>query len=396
MVKDEVKKALESVQKAVQGDLNGTGQAHVDLLETIRKLSLAVETPAETLMRMRFEPLQSAAIRLALETGVLDAISSLGGKKVTADELADLTKYHALLIARIMRLVTWAGVVDEVGENTYAANEMTRLIVSPGLSGGEKHHFDLFFPTGAKLMEYLHETKVHQFPKDDEISAFQYAHGKKLWEYFDAVPEQRKYFDDYMAVRRVGLVKWFQTYPMAEILCPAAKRDANAALFVDVGGNWGHEVESFHEAYPDAPGRLILQDLPQTIEKVRRENPPKDVECMEYDFFQPQPIKGARAYYFRNICHDWPDEQCQIFLSNTARSMEEGYSRLLIDDYVLNDVQAPIRAAAMDLLMMLFCSGIERTRHQWEILLDRCGLEIVKVWGTRSDYEQVIEARLKE
>ena len=31
-----------------------------------------------------------------------------------------------------------------------------------------------------------------------------------------------------------------------------------------------------------------------------------------------------------------------------------------------------------------------------EILLGKCGLGIVKIWGTRSDYEQVIEARLKE
>lgn len=41
--------------------------------------------------------------------------------------------------ARIMRLVTYAGVCDEVGDGMYAGNEMTRLITTPGLSGGEKH-----------------------------------------------------------------------------------------------------------------------------------------------------------------------------------------------------------------------------------------------------------------
>ena len=75
--------------------------------------------------------------------------------------------------------------------------------------------------------------------------------------------------------------------------------------------------------------------------------------------------------------------------------MEPGYSRILIDDYVLPDIGAPVRGSSMDLLMMLYCSGIERTLSQWEHLLDACGLEIVKVWGTRSDYESVIEARLK-
>lgn len=75
--------------------------------------------------------------------------------------------------------------------------------------------------------------------------------------------------------------------------------------------------------------------------------------------------------------------------------MEEGYSRILIDDYVLPNTGASMRGASMDFLMMMFCSGIERTRSQWEKLLDSSGLEIVKVWGTRSDFEQVIEAQLR-
>ena len=40
-----------------------------------------------------------------------------------------------------MRLVTSADVCDEVGERVYAATEATRLINTPGLSGGEKHQF---------------------------------------------------------------------------------------------------------------------------------------------------------------------------------------------------------------------------------------------------------------
>lgn len=47
--------ALRKVQDAAQADSTGSGQAHVDFLEAIRKLNLASETPAETLMRMRFE-----------------------------------------------------------------------------------------------------------------------------------------------------------------------------------------------------------------------------------------------------------------------------------------------------------------------------------------------------
>ena len=75
--------------------------------------------------------------------------------------------------------------------------------------------------------------------------------------------------------------------------------------------------------------------------------------------------------------------------------MEKGYSRLLIDDYVLPNTNAPLRGPAMDFLMMMYTSGIERTMRQWETLVETCGLEIVKVWGVDSGHEQVIECQLK-
>jgi len=75
--------------------------------------------------------------------------------------------------------------------------------------------------------------------------------------------------------------------------------------------------------------------------------------------------------------------------------MEKGYSRLLIDDYVLPNTGAPVRGSSMDILMMMYASGMERMLSQWEKVLDASGLEIIKIWGTDSDHEQVIETQLK-
>ena len=52
-----ISQALDDVNKAAQDDTNGTGQPHSNLRESIRKLTLAVEKPEETLMRHRFEVL---------------------------------------------------------------------------------------------------------------------------------------------------------------------------------------------------------------------------------------------------------------------------------------------------------------------------------------------------
>ena len=109
--------------------------------------------------------------------------------------------------------------------------------------------------------------------------------------FFDKHPEYRRYFDEYMAERRKGHSLWYEIFPMASILAPNTKTDPKAVLLVDVGGNKGYEVESFHGAHPDIPGRLILQDLSSMIGRVR-ENPLTDIELMPYDFFTPQPVKG--------------------------------------------------------------------------------------------------------
>ena len=69
--KSSVSQALDDVNQAAQDDISGTGQAHLKLREAIRKLTLAVEKPGETLMRNRFQvyylshpPLPRASIHL--------------------------------------------------------------------------------------------------------------------------------------------------------------------------------------------------------------------------------------------------------------------------------------------------------------------------------------------
>lgn len=60
----------------------------------------------------------------------------------------------------------------------------------------------------------------------------------------------------------------------------------------------------------------------------------KRIELQVHDFFTPQPIKGARAYFMRSVLHDWPDEQCRKILGHLKDAMDPGYSKILISDCV--------------------------------------------------------------
>lgn len=100
-------------------------------------------------------------------------------------------------------------------------------------------------------------------------------------------------------------------------------------------------------------------------------------------------------YHFRAIFHDWPDSACHEILKRTVAAMTKGYSRVLITDYAIPDMQCPLLPALMDLNMIVLLTGIERTESQWRTLLGSVGLEIVRFWTPDVEAESLIEAMLK-
>jgi hypothetical protein len=107
-------------------------------------------------------------------------------------------------------------------------------------------------------------------------------------------------------------------------------------------------------------------------------------------------IIGARAYYFKHILHDWSDENCRVILKHTAAAMERGYSKILIEDYVVPDQNAGVKETLIDMVVMVWCPGIERTRQRWTELLESAGLKIRNFWLPVGYNKGVIEAELEE
>lgn len=100
----------------------------------------------------------------------------------------------------------------------------------------------------------------------------------------------------------------------------------------------------------------------------------------------------------RCIMHDWSDLKCKEILRNIVPAMKPGYSKLLISDIVLPETGVELFPATLDMLMLITLSGKERTRMQWDSLLNSVGLKIVKVWrleGVKS-VDPVIEAMVIE
>ena len=148
----------------------------------------------------------------------------------------------------------------------------------------------LIYPIGGKLVPLLRETASPESPPANLQSPFEYTYGKPLFDYLDGDAEYKEAFDNWMSSRQASIKrKWFEIYPINSQLFAGFERDSASVFLVDVAGGKGHDISSLRTRFPDLPGRLVLQDLPQTFEDLPT---PVDIEAMPHDMFTEQPIKG--------------------------------------------------------------------------------------------------------
>ncbi|OGE50223.1 hypothetical protein PENARI_c018G01254 [Penicillium arizonense] len=364
-------------------------QAHFELLQMIDQLRSAVETPTETVLCLIYQPPQNAALRTVIELGIFAVLVEKRHREtgVSATQLAEYTGADPDLIVRLMRVMTALGLCS-LSSEAYVASEKTVALTQPIGRDGIPCIYDLTVPTLSKLPEYL---RSHDYAKPQEYthSPMKWAVGQSQFEWLGSNQQQQTLFNSYMASRREGRPMCFNTYPVERLLGHAVPFE-DTVFLVNIGGNQGHDLRNFRREYGHLPGKLTLQDLPSVIEGVSSRD--AGVQVMGYSFLGPQPVKGARVYYFRAIFHDWPDDICQQILRTTVSAMAQDYSRIIIVDFVLSDTKPPLMQASLDIQMMSIGAGVERSEGQWRDLLHSAGLRIAGIWNQSPGMESVIEA----
>lgn len=144
-------------------------------------------------------------------------------------------------------------------------------------------------PAAASIVKSLDGTG-YRAPKEARETSFFCAKGATMFEWLKYNPEQRKSFDNYMAFRRKNALRWFEVFPITDQFLAGLRSDPHAVLIVDVGGSHGHDLLSLKQRFPGLPGRMILQDLPETIDLLG--GVLSGIEPMAYNFYNPQPVTG--------------------------------------------------------------------------------------------------------
>jgi hypothetical protein len=107
------------------------------------------------------------------------------------------------------------------------------------------------------------------------------------------------------------------------------------------------------------------------------------------DFLTSVPA-GGDAYVLKWIVHNWDDERAITILRNCRQAMAPDGRVLLMETVVLPH-NALWSAARIDITMLLFYGGAERTEAEYTDLLQKAGLALVKSIPTTRPFS-ILEA----
>ncbi|CUR62506.1 putative O-methyltransferase [metagenome] len=198
--------------------------------------------------------------------------------------------------------------------------------------------------------------------------------GVPMWEYLDRDPQFAGAFND--AMTRLSSLDW----PTVE----AAYDFTPFSTIVDVGGGHGQLLARMLGAAPAATGVLLEREsvIAGAEAHLREAGVLARCRLEAGSIFETAPDDGD-LYVLRRVLHDFDDDWATAILATVRRHMPDGATLLLMESIVPpgND---PHFAKSLDLDMLVFVGGRERTEPEYAALLERSGFRMTRVVPTIS------------
>ncbi|KAF4622738.1 hypothetical protein G7Y89_g14285 [Cudoniella acicularis] len=390
---EELISQLETIARDPPDSLVASDTLRSRLRIASRNASRSLEKPAEVIQRVLLaQPVESIAIRIAVD---LQLFAALADDKKSLDELAQTTKADRILLGRLLRTLSAFGAVVEA-DSCYVLSASYKLLADPKFANALASCGDFLGPAYQALPSYLASTK-YQNPSDPNNTAVQAAFNTKdkdLFAIFAENPTLAQGFSTLMSTWGDGNSLIQDLLPINRILEDRSDGFDTHVAWVDVGGGYGQKTIALKHAFPELQGHFIVQDLPHIISNAPET---QGVENMSHDFFTEQPIKGAKAYYLRQVLHDFPKEPCVRILKELRKVMKSGYSKIFIHEQIVPEYGASVWAVTQDFNMMTLLAAAERTGEQFAEILDDAGLKIVRIYpAPDGESEGIIEADIME
>jgi hypothetical protein len=286
----------------------------------------------------------------------------------SAAELAGPTGTHAPSLHRLMRTLASLGVLTERDAQRFALTPLGEALKT-GAPGSARATLIAFCGHG-----FWHGWEEIEYSLRTGKTGFDKANGVPLFEYLRQRPEEASYFSEAM----VG-------FHGEETPAVAAAYDFSGfKTVVDVGGATGNLLATILSRHAGPRGVLfdrphVVGDAPALLKAAGMDG---RVAIEAGDFFETVPA-GGDAYLLSHIVHDWTEEKCLTILGH-CRKVIKPDGRLLIIEMVLPAGDTPHPGKILDIVMLVFPGGQERTESEYASLLGKAGFRLNRVVPTAS------------
>ncbi|MBP6872568.1 MAG: hypothetical protein KBC43_11220 [Bacteroidales bacterium] len=309
----------------------------------------------------------SGAIGTACELNIADHLAP-GPKSIM--ELARKTNADEDFLYRLMRALAGEGIFKEMPGKVFANNRL-----SLPLADGEKsmkymirHQFG-----ETNMTLFLHLTESIREGQGNSQKFL----GKRVFQYLQDHPLNNDIYNQAMN----------SSSNLVAVALLSAYRFKGIKTLVDVGGGQGVLLKLIIEKHKHIRGILYDQKhVTQKADMVLKESSDKGkIEIVSGNFFTDVPA-GADGYFMKNILHAFHDTDCIRLLKKIHEVMPDHGKVIILENVTFPD-NKPSFGKRLDLMMMTGTDGgKERTREEFESLLDRSGFRLKRFIRTISPF----------
>ncbi|ERF73025.1 hypothetical protein EPUS_07119 [Endocarpon pusillum Z07020] len=339
------------------------------LLDASKKLYQLALGPLESLFELAVRCHDSACLH-AIYRFDMAAKVPVDGEKSFA-EIAEAIGVDEDRTRRVLKFAMTNGLFKEARPGFVSHTSVSALMAqnTMGVNAVVGHVIDDTYPASCKLADTMEKYPVPKNRLIETPFAMAYQTGEPFFDYMKKHPHRINRFQEAMrAINNSGpysgetLAQGYDWSPF------------ESGTLVDVGGSSGHTALKIADA--SSISNIIVQDINVKEVKNAQKGLEKKYEgrvrFMEHDFFKPQPVKDADAYFFRLIFHDWPDQECIEILRNLVPALKSGASILICDSVLPEPNTVPNRlekeARICDLHMLSLIGSTEREIGAWQSL----------------------------
>ena len=331
-------------------------------------------TPAQVVIGAGLGFIVSSCMQTVTKLAIPDFIAK--GTSQVAD-LAEKAAFPEDALYRVLRVLEMAGIVRETSSRSFAltnAGSLLRTDAQGSMRDIIQYMTDpLHYKVYASFTDSLQRG---QTPFEDVF-------GEPVFKWFFR-PENREEAE----IFHKGMVSFSST------CAPAFLESYDFTRFqhiIDLGGGLGAIVRAILKACPELKGTVA--DLPEVVEQtsdaIAADGLSSRCSTVACDFFKAVPA-GADAYFMKHILHDWNDQDATRILKN-IRAVIPSHGKLILGEAVVPTDGTPHPAKLIDIEMMAFLQGKERTEPEWRTLLRGARFNLNRVIYTKSPLE-LIEA----